>query len=136
MPSFVGSEAFNVVSHQPPTFLISDAMDTVKNIAIAVGGIIAVLAAFAILFSTFIIPAAADQIEKQAKELDPAMWLEYEQKLEPGETLAMRPDLMQELGNKVQAKAFTEIEKKEAQLRELKSSSKTDVVRDGEREDD
>ena len=111
-------------------------MDTVKNIAIAVGGIIAVLAAFAILFSTFIIPAAADQIEKQAKELDPAMWLEYEQKLEPGETLAMRPDLMQELGNKVQAKAFTEIEKKEAQLRELKSSSKTDVVRDGEREDD
>ena len=111
-------------------------MDTVKNIAIAVGGIIAVLAAFAILFSTFIIPAAADQIEKQAKELDPAMWQEYEQKLEPGETLAMRPDLMQELGNKVQAKAFTEIEKKEAQLRELKSSSKTDVVRDGEREDD
>ena len=87
-------------------------VDTVKNIAIAVGGIIAVLAAFAILFSTFIIPAAADQIEKQAKELDPAMWQEYEQKLEPGETLAMRPDLMQELGNKVQAKAFTEIEKR------------------------
>ena len=107
-------------------------MDTVKNISIAVGGIIAVLAAFAILFSTFIIPAAADQIEKQAKELDPAMWQEYEQKLDPGETLAMRPDLMQELGNKVQAKSLAEFEKMEAQMKEREISSKPDVVGDGE----
>lgn len=123
----LADEAFSIVGHEP-SILISDAMDVVTNIAIAIGGTIAVLAAFAILFSTFIIPAAADQLKKQVKELDPVMWQEYEKKLEAGETLAMRPDLMQELGNKVQAKALAKFENTDTQLNELKSSPTTNII--------
>ena len=56
------------------------------------------------------------------------MWQEYEKKLEAGETLAMRPDLMQELGNKVQAKALAKFENTDTQLNELKSSPTTNII--------
>jgi hypothetical protein len=95
---------------QPSSFLVSDAMQIVTNVLVGVGGIVVVLAGVAFLLSSFIIPKAAEQIEVQAKELDPALWQEYADKLEPGEVLAMRPDLMQELGNKVQALALSKFE--------------------------
>jgi len=129
-PHLVDSDTFSAITHHPSLVVSEGAIDVVKNIAIAVGGIIAVLAAFAILFSSFIIPAAADQLEKQAKELDPGMWQEYEQKLEPGETLATRPDLMQELGKKVQSKALAEFEKMEAAQKQASetTSSTSDII--------
>ena len=49
-----------------------------------------------------IIPKAAEQLEREAQELAPELWQEYQAKLGPGETMATRPDLLQELGNKVQ----------------------------------
>jgi len=124
VPPNLDSEVFTVIAQQP-SLLVSDALGVVKNIAIAITGVIAVFAAIAILFSTFIIPAAAEQLEKQARELDPGMWQEYEQKLEPGETLAMRPDLMQELGNKVQARAIAEFEKIEQEVQSKSTSEST-----------
>jgi hypothetical protein len=83
---------------------VADGIDIVKNILIGVGGIVAVILLITVVFSTYLIPEAAKQLERQAKEVDPALWNEYESKLEPGETIAMRPELMQELGNKVLAK--------------------------------
>lgn len=142
-PHLLDGDTFSIITQQPSLVVSEGAIDAVKNIAIAIGGIIAVLAAFTILFSTFIIPRAAEQLEKQARELDPGMWQEYEQKLEPGETLAMRPDLMQELGNKVQAKALAEFEKMNAaqkQASETTSSTSdivdVEVVRDEKKKDD
>jgi len=123
------SEIYNGIIAQQPSFIVSDALDIVKNIAIAIGGIIAVLAAVAILFSTFIIPKAAEQLEKQAKELDPALWQEYESKLEPGEVLAMRPDLMQSLGEKVQAKALAEFQKLEKHASESSAAPPSETDR-------
>jgi hypothetical protein len=108
-----------------PSFLVSDVSDTVMNVFLVISGILAVLTGLAFLLSTFIIPMAAKQIEIQAKELDPALWQEYQSKLEPGEVLAMRPDLMQELGNKVQALAlakFDEIQE-QANSNTVESSS-------------
>jgi hypothetical protein len=54
------------------------------------------------MMAAFIIPQAAKELERQTKELDPSLWEEYQAKLQSGETMDMRPDLMQELGNKVQ----------------------------------
>lgn len=87
----------------PPSLTVADATEAATNVFIGIGGIVAVLAGVVFVLTSFVIPKAAEQIEVQCKELDPALWQEYARKLEPGEVLAMRPDLMQELGNKIQA---------------------------------
>lgn len=47
-------------------------------------------------------PQAAAELEKDTKRLRPGLWEEYESKLEEGETMVNRPDLLQELGNIMQ----------------------------------
>jgi hypothetical protein len=86
------------------------ALDIVKNIALAIVVIGGVLAALAYLFATYLIPQAAKQLEAQAKEVDPELWREYQRKMEPGESLVMRPDLMQELGVKVREKIIAKFD--------------------------
>jgi len=56
-------------------------------------------AGLAYVSATFIVPKAADQLEKDTKRLSPGLWEEYEAKLGEGETMARRPDLLQELAN-------------------------------------
>lgn len=102
----IGIDSAEVIANvatfdQAPSLVISDVLDVVKNVAIVVGGIIAVILALTVVFSTYVIPAAAKQLEESTKELDPDLWDEYASKMEPGETLAMRADLMQELGQKM-----------------------------------
>lgn len=118
---------------QQPSLVLSDALVIVKNIAVAVGGIIAVLAAVAIIFSTFIIPKAAEQLEKEAKSLDPALWESYESKLEPGEVLSMRPDLIQELGIKIREKSIAKFaqSQKEAAAVAAKQSELESIATSG-----
>jgi hypothetical protein len=48
---------------------------------------------------TFIVPAAAEQLEKDTKRLRPGLWETYEARLKEGETMESRPDLLQELGD-------------------------------------
>lgn len=45
---------------------------------------------------------AAEELEQKARKEYPEYWAECEAKLEEGEVLAMRPDLIQELGRQVQ----------------------------------
>ena len=52
--------------------------------------------------AAFIVPKATDRLEKDTKRLRPGLWDEYEAKLVEGETMANRPDLLQELGNLMQ----------------------------------
>jgi hypothetical protein len=107
----------SAVSLTQPSLLVADAMEIVQNVLIGVGGIVVVLFGVTILLSSWVIPKAAEQIELQAKELDPALWQEYASRLEPGEVLAMRPDLMQELGKKVQALTMEKFEKMQEEAR-------------------
>ena len=86
--------------------------DTVRNIAAGVTAILFLLAGLTYAYASFIIPAAAQELEKECKELDPQLWKEYAAKLGEGETMASRPDLMQELGTKLQPLV-------EAKLRDL-----------------
>lgn len=83
------------------SILTADLVETATNVLVGIGGVVVVLAVLTFTIATYIVPTAARQIEDLAKELDPELWREYEQKLEPGETLVMRPELMQELGTKV-----------------------------------
>jgi hypothetical protein len=69
-----------------------------KTIGTALVSLIAVLALISGVFINYIIPRnAALQLESQVKENYPSLWAEYASKLKEGETLVMRPDVMQEL---------------------------------------
>mmetsp|Transcript_5018 Transcript_5018/g.11334 ORF Transcript_5018/g.11334 Transcript_5018/m.11334 type:complete len:142 (+) Transcript_5018:366-791(+) len=69
---------------------------------IVVTAIVFGLTALAYLTAAVIVPQAAAELEKDTKRLRPGLWEEYEAKLEEGETMVNRPDLLQELGNIMQ----------------------------------
>ena len=83
------------------SLLTADLTETVTNVLIGIGGVVVVFGLIVFVLAAYVIPTAVSQVEEMAKELDPELWREYEQKLNPGETLAARPELLQELGNKV-----------------------------------
>jgi hypothetical protein len=72
-----------------------------RTVTIGITVVVFFLAGFAYFTAAILIPKAAEQLELAAKELAPQLWEEYSAKLAPGETLASRPDLLQELGNKM-----------------------------------
>jgi hypothetical protein len=79
-------------------------METVTSVLRAITGVVFLLAGLTYVTAAVLIPQAAKQLENQTKELDPDLWDEYQAKLEPGQTLDQRPDLMQELGDIMQKK--------------------------------
>lgn len=81
---------------------VAGVVDTIRSIAVALTAIVFGLAGLTLLMANIIIPAAAKELEKECLELSPDLWKEYQAKLEPGQTMANRPDLMQELGAKLQ----------------------------------
>ena len=81
---------------------LEQAGEGLRAVAIGLTAIVFALAGLTYLFASILIPKAAEQLEKEAKELAPDLWEEYQAKLGEGETMATRPDLMQELGNKLQ----------------------------------
>ena len=82
-----------------------------QSVLIGFGVIAAILIGLSILSATVIIPAAARELEQECKELAPDLWDEYLRKLEPGQTMAQRPDLIQELGIKLQPLLDAKIQK-------------------------
>ena len=78
-------------------------METVTTVLTGIVGVIFFLVGLTYVMAAVIIPQAAQQLERQTKELDPDLWDLYQAKLEPGQTLDQRPDLMQELGEKMQS---------------------------------
>mmetsp|Transcript_38330 Transcript_38330/g.89143 ORF Transcript_38330/g.89143 Transcript_38330/m.89143 type:complete len:133 (-) Transcript_38330:156-554(-) len=77
-------------------------MDILRNVGIAALAIIFLGAGLTFLTASVVVPAAARELEKECLELAPDLWREYQTKLEPGETIDQRPDLMQEVGQKLQ----------------------------------
>ncbi len=60
------------------------------------------LGALTLVMANVIIPKAAEELENKARTEYPDLWAGTEAKLEGEEVLAMRPDLIQELGRQVQ----------------------------------
>lgn len=81
---------------------LDGAMDVLRTIAVTITAILFLLAGLTQLMGSVIIPAAAKELEKECLELNPSLWEEYQAKLEPNQTMADRPDLMQEIGQKLQ----------------------------------
>jgi len=67
------------------------------------------------IVAAFIVPKAAEQLEADTKRLRPGLWEEYEAKLEPGQTMATRPDILQELGEVMRPVIIGDFEKSAAQ---------------------
>merc|ERR1712086_1122357 len=73
-----------------------------KGIAFAVTGVFFLGAGLTFLIASVIVPAAAKELEQECKELAPELWDQYSALLKDGETMANRPELIQELGAKLQ----------------------------------
>lgn len=81
---------------------ISGPLSALRTFFIVLTAAIFGITAIAYLTAAFLVPRAAEQLERDTKRLKPGLWEEYEAKLGDGETMANRPDLLQELGNIMQ----------------------------------
>jgi hypothetical protein len=95
------------------TFLADGIGGTITTIASVIAIIVFVFGALLLIMANIVIPQAAQELERKAREEYPHYWAACEAKLEEGEILAMRPDLIQELGRQVQEadlKKFEEVQ--------------------------
>jgi len=77
---------------------INSSLELLKSVLIAIGAVVVGFAALTFVTINFVVPKAAEQLEADTKRLKPELWEEYQAKLEEGETMSTRPDLLQELG--------------------------------------
>ena len=78
--------------------------------------------------AAFIVPKAAEQLEADTKRLRPGLWEEYEAKLEPGQTMATRPDILQELGDVMRPIIIEDFERSAAQEEANKKAGVVEAV--------
>lgn len=78
--------------------------------------------------AAFIVPKAAEQLEKDTRRLRPGLWEEYEAKLEPGQTMATRPDILQELGEVMRPIILDDFETSAAQQEADKKAGIVDAT--------
>ena len=93
---------------------ISGALSTLRTFFIVLTASVFGITALAYLTAAFLVPKAAEQLEQDTKKLRPGLWEEYEAKLNDGETMVNRPDLLQELGNIMQPIILEQYEKESA----------------------
>jgi len=93
-----------------PSLLVSDFVDIATTVAFWVLGFFTFMFVLTLVSVNWLIPQAARELEEKTKSQYPELWAEYEAKLEPGETMAQRPDLIQELGNEYRARLAREFE--------------------------
>lgn len=96
------------------TSSLAGGLSALRTFLIVVTAAIFGITAIAYLTAAFLVPKAAEQLERDTRRLRPGLWEEYEAKLEAGETMANRPDLLQELGNFMQPLIVQEYEREAA----------------------
>ena len=80
----------------------NSALEGVRTFFVVIAAIVFGFAGLTFVTAAFIVPQAAQQLETDTKRLRPGLWEEFEAKLEEGETMAIRPDLLQDLGKIMQ----------------------------------
>ena len=101
--SITSMETMDVMSPaSTSTMILAGIGDILQTVAIVVTVIVFALAGLTYLTASVLIPKAAEQLEREASELDPDALQRTLAELNEGETLAMRPDLMQKLGTEIQ----------------------------------
>ena len=92
-------------------YVSNEFVDILKNFGLVLGILVIVLVGFLTLFSTVIIPQAAEQLETQTKRDFPDLWEDIAaSNLQPGEELVQRPDIMQKLGTAVRQRLEANLE--------------------------
>mmetsp|Transcript_37608 Transcript_37608/g.80233 ORF Transcript_37608/g.80233 Transcript_37608/m.80233 type:complete len:206 (+) Transcript_37608:64-681(+) len=81
---------------------LSGPLSALRTFFIVIAASIFGITAIVYLTAAFLVPKAAEELERDTKRLRPGLWEEYEAKLEDGESMVNRPDLLQELGNVMQ----------------------------------
>lgn len=99
------------------------ALAGVRTFFIAITAVAFAFAGFTYVVAAFIVPKAAKRLEEDTKRIRPGLWEEYESKLELGQTMDMRPDLLQELGNIMQPLIIEDFEKSAGIETDTNSSS-------------
>jgi hypothetical protein len=114
-PSFSIADGLSAATYiNKPEAELSGALSTLRTFFIVLTAAIFGLTALAYLTAAFLVPKAAEQLEQDTKRLRPGLWEEYEAKLNEGETMVNRPDLLQELGNIMQPIIVENYEKEAA----------------------
>jgi hypothetical protein len=87
-----------------PSFTMISVLDNIdlgnvlQTIAIGVTAVVFLIAGLTYIAASIIIPAGAEQLEIECQEFIPKTWKEYLSKLDDGQEMKDRPDLMFELG--------------------------------------
>jgi hypothetical protein len=101
-PSAVAAAAATVGIPNPDTFFNGNVGDHigegVKNIAFGVTAVVFLFAGLTYIAAAVLVPAGAQQLEIECTAIIPDTWNEYLGKLEEGQEMKNRPDLMFELG--------------------------------------
>ena len=105
--TYMNTQAQQSVTTQEFTNAMSEgggggALGALRTFFVVITAAVFGLSALVYLTAAFIVPKAAEQLERDTKRLRPGLWEEYTAKLEDGQTMANRPDLLQELGNIMQ----------------------------------
>jgi hypothetical protein len=70
----------------------------VRTVAVGVTALVFLLAGLTYITASILIPAGAEQLEIECQQFIPETWKDYQAKLETGQQMKDRPDLMFELG--------------------------------------
>jgi len=105
LTSVVLSDNFDSISGANP------GLEGLRTFFVVITALVLGFAGLTYIFAAIIVPQAAEQLERDTRRLRPELMEEYEAKLEDGETLASRPDLLQELGNVMQPIITADFEK-------------------------
>ncbi len=88
----------------------NSALEGLRSFFIVITAIVFGFAGLTFITAAFIVPKAAEQLEQDTRRIRPGLWEEFEARLEPGQTMATRPDLLQELGNIMQPLIIADFE--------------------------
>jgi len=108
----VAAAAASVGIPDPKSLFNINVGELFQNVIFGFFAISSLIVGLTFLIGAFIIPAGAKELEKECKILLPDKWNEYVGKLEEGEEMKDRPDLMFELGlllNKCKADRMQQI---------------------------
>lgn len=119
--------AVDLTAHLGSSFALADEfgfadpnplLSGLQSVFTVIGGLVGVTLLISVIVAVFVVPAAAKELEENTKSRYPDLWYEYQSKLEPGEDLSTRPDLMAEMGNKYQQLEMAEFDKAAAAVLE------------------
>eukprot|EP00970_Alexandrium_tamarense_P007644 scaffold1447_cov196-Alexandrium_tamarense.AAC.13 len=124
------SAATYVNSQSSDIEAIPGALSTLRTFFVVIAAAIFGITALVYLTAAFLVPKAAQQLEEDTKRLRPDLWDEYQAKLNEGESMVNRPDLLQELGNKMQPIIVADFERSAEQKYGKKEKDEIDVTVD------